>query len=451
MNALVRVQRFFREQVFYSDTPPAERQAFEEYLARTTARLGTTMAIVYCLSAFLWWPADFVLFPDSPAIRRVALDWRFGNLACLFPLLFQRLWPQVVRERPLPLIAFCTALCCGWTTWNTGRIGPADASWFGLTYVVPTTSMMLFAPFLERTLITIVFAVAAWIGYFGLNPARLGELHDQLGLAASQQAITAFLGIGLGHIIFDRVRMTFFAERSLAAANQLLEDRVRAQRADLRRLADRIETLRETERVEIARELHDELGQTLTALRLETTHIARQGTRAGVDVSPDELDFHVTDMFGAFRRILLRLRPKILDDFGLVAAAQWLVNDQAAQTGIAVSLRVTPDTLAIHGAGRAVAYRALREALSNTLRHARAQQVAVELKLDEGVLRLSVADDGVGIAPRQQWPAEAIGIIGARERARTLGGDFTVERRPQGGTMALLRLPLEPPTPELSS
>ncbi|MBA4176356.1 MAG: hypothetical protein C0505_07315 [Leptothrix sp. (in: Bacteria)] len=218
---------------------------------------------------------------------------------------------------------------------------------------------------------------------------------------------------------------------------------LQASRQALRRLSARIVEEREAERRRIARELHDELGQGLSALKLELASCdgnmpaSRQHEhRLGMMKRLDEI-------MSAVRRIAIDLRPQMLDDLGLGAAVEWLVQDFARNTGLRCTMQLE-DVGALDDRAGIALYRMVQEALTNVLRHARASEVHVDLRLVDGQARLSVRDNGVGVidglAPRESQ----FGLLGMRERADMLGGDFQFEAVPGGGTCVCMQLPLEP-------
>jgi signal transduction histidine kinase len=147
-------------------------------------------------------------------------------------------------------------------------------------------------------------------------------------------------------------------------------------------------------------------------------------------------------MLETFRRILRSLRPRALDDFGFVAAAEWLAKDNAERTGIPVQVLVTPPDLLLDGPRATAAYRILQEALSNAVRHSGATRIEVDIAGTSALFRLTIRDNGRGIPTRAAWRQDAMGVIGMRERARSLGGDTEIGPAPEGGTAVTLTLPL---------
>src|SRR5437660_5668379 len=212
-----------------------------------------------------------------------------------------------------------------------------------------------------------------------------------------------------------------------------VSDRVRAleeleqSRAELRALAARLQTTREEERTRIAREIHDELGQALTALKLDVAWLeSRRSRNSGVfrlgDVS---LTDRIDQTMQIVRRIASELRPSVLDQLGLEAAIESLVNETTKRTGIAVCLHADdfprlPDEIASH------AYRIIQEALTNVSRHSKATRVDVSVRRVGAVIILGVEDNGVGFTPQTLSGLSSLGLVGIRERALACGGTLVI-------------------------
>jgi two-component system sensor histidine kinase UhpB len=227
-------------------------------------------------------------------------------------------------------------------------------------------------------------------------------------------------------------------DRTLAA------EELEASRAELRALADRLQTTREEERTRIAREIHDELGQTLTALKLDVAWLENQLPRSNSgafrlgDVS---ITARIDETMEIVRRIASELRPSVLDQLGLEAAIEWLVQDSAKRTGIEVRLQAEefprlPDWIASH------AFRIIQEALTNVTRHSKASRVDVTVRHLGAAIILVVEDNGVGIMPQSLSGLRSLGLVGMRERAVACGGTLMVRGQPGEGTAIVVTIPV---------
>jgi signal transduction histidine kinase len=211
--------------------------------------------------------------------------------------------------------------------------------------------------------------------------------------------------------------------------------------------------VREQERIRLAREVHDELGQALTGLKMDLAWIQRrlaeaqgQQERGWLTGRLAAMTALVDSTLAAVRRIATELRPGVLDELGLAAALEWLVEGFERRTGIRCHLLLGPGDLRHLERGRATAvFRIAQEALTNVARHAEATEVRVRLCVDAADVSLEVADNGKGIDRTGGPPGPAsLGLLGMRERAAHFGGELTVLGAPGAGTRLTARLPQEP-------
>jgi len=223
-----------------------------------------------------------------------------------------------------------------------------------------------------------------------------------------------------------------------------LEDHERRSREQLRALAAHVESIREQERVRIAREIHDELGQALTCMGMDLAfldkHLDPDNKEAAARVAA--LGLLVKDTIRCVRRISSELRPSILDDLGLGAAIEWLANDFENRTQIRCRASVEED-LDVDPAIATALFRICQEALTNVARHANASSVAVDLHLEEGQVHLAIADNGIGISPEALNQHGSLGLLGMHERVALQGGTMTVRGAPGDGTVLSIAVPLD--------
>ena len=229
---------------------------------------------------------------------------------------------------------------------------------------------------------------------------------------------------------------------------QKAQEELRASAEQLRALSSRLSEIREEERKSIARELHDQVGQALTALKLDL-----EWTRGQVEAgAPPEMrkrfaamDALLEQTLDTTQRISATLRPAILDDLGLPAALRWQASEFTQRTGVACETRL-PDVAPPLAPATALAlFRILQEALTNVARHAGAKKVRIALALEGLSALLTVADDGRGIAPEVLSRRTSLGLMGMRERALAFGGTLELSAEPGGGTMVAVRVPVGSP------
>jgi PAS domain S-box-containing protein len=222
------------------------------------------------------------------------------------------------------------------------------------------------------------------------------------------------------------------------------EDALRRSQRDLRQLSARVLEAREEEKTRIARELHDELGQLLTALKMDLGWL-RERLPAGaaeLEARAAEMGTLLDRTVSSTRRISADLRPLMLDDLGLADAAGWLVEDFAKRSGVASRIDAAEALPEMSKAVATAVYRAIQESLTNIARHAGARNAWVVLKVEDGAMHVEVEDDGRGIAPEDLAKARSLGLKGMRERIAFLGGTLEIERAARGGTRVRLRVPL---------
>ncbi|MDP1890850.1 MAG: MASE1 domain-containing protein [Gemmatimonadaceae bacterium] len=229
-----------------------------------------------------------------------------------------------------------------------------------------------------------------------------------------------------------------------AAQRELAESRAR-----LERLSRLLLTAQENERRRIAREVHDELGQALTAVKIGlATSLQRAQHRGSLDSERHVRTAAATvdQAIESVQRIILALRPGVLDNLGPIAAIEHAVQQFSERSGIAVSLELLPEPLQINAEHATALYRTVQEALTNVLRHADARTVTVSLRADAQDLHLHIADDGRGIGDDQLRNPRSMGILGMRERAAACGGSLNLSRAPGGGTVVSMSMPRHPAT-----
>ena len=222
-------------------------------------------------------------------------------------------------------------------------------------------------------------------------------------------------------------------------------------RQQLRALARSLEATREDERARIAREIHDELGQMLTKLKMDLAWLQRrlgQATDGGVKSRLASMAELLDQTVQTVRRISSELRPGMLDTLGLAAALEWEVQQFQARTGI--PCRFKADAKLPSDLGRPVSialYRILQEALTNVARHAHATEVTIHLHHSPAGLQLEVWDNGRGATPEQLHRPGRLGLLGMRERAHGLGGHCRIESQPGHGTRIVVTVPCPAPSP----
>jgi signal transduction histidine kinase len=291
--------------------------------------------------------------------------------------------------------------------------------------------------FSRRTsLLTIADQIAA------MATARLSA--DELRVAAAYRqyrgrlTITIGLTIGLGLLLAAfSIRQIFALEKETAARYREISN----AREALQELSARLLQAQEAERKSIARELHDEVGQSLTGVLLEMANLSlliRNQKTALLEPKAAEIKKQVEDSIVVVRNMALLLRPPMLDDLGLLPALQWQAREITRRSGIRVKIAAEGVPENLRDNLKTCIYRIVQEALHNVMQHAAARTVRVSIHMEEGRIYLSIQDDGKGFVKGER----GMGLLGMEERVSHLGGSFAVESEPGEGAIVRVILPV---------
>lgn len=279
---------------------------------------------------------------------------------------------------------------------------------------------------------------------------RIDQLNQLLMETADAQLSSSFEGLGLRTLLKTCLSMAvglglaaFTVRRTLLLENELQRRYGEGLRAhqELQELSARLVAAQEEERRSISRELHDEVGQSLSALLVEAGNLAAR-------VPPDSLEMrrHVESIkhlaeasVNVIRNMSLLLRPSMLDDLGLVPALEWQAREVSKRTGLRVAVTADENAGELPDAHKTCIYRVVQEALHNCARHAKARSVMVEVRQETSKILLSVEDDGHGFDVRR---IRGLGLVGMEERVHHLGGALSVRSHLGKGTTVAVELPL---------
>jgi signal transduction histidine kinase len=300
--------------------------------------------------------------------------------------------------------------------------------------------------------------------------ARAGELRAAAGALAAEAARQARLGAEREAERIAKVRLAvellaafsvalifllgLFAWREVGRREQraqaMLDDRnrleaaVEKRTAEISELSQHLQTVSESERAQLARDVHDELGSILVACKMDVAW-----SRARVKDADPATAAKLAGVLGVLdqaiaikRRVTEALHPTLLDNLGLGAALQWHVNDVCGRAGLAQEVNVPEEEIDLAPRVAVALFRIVQEALTNTAKYARARKVTVSLSRGAAGLALVVADDGVGLPPPSERRETAHGLLGMRERVRALNGELVIKSRPGAGTTIEVFVPL---------
>ncbi|HVW84346.1 MAG TPA: PAS domain S-box protein [Bryobacteraceae bacterium] len=227
---------------------------------------------------------------------------------------------------------------------------------------------------------------------------------------------------------------------------KLVEQELQRSFEQLRALAAGLEKVREEERTRVAREIHDELGQALTAIKIELSWLGRRSPADGQQTKRvDSILALVDDTIGSVRRISTELRPGVLDDLGLVAAIEWASRDFERRTGTTCLLDLPETNVRADRETATAIFRIFQETLTNVARHAQASRVRIRMREEHRMLLLEIQDNGIGFDKEGSGShSVSLGILGMRERALLAGGTLDFESAPGQGVTVRVRIPVAP-------
>lgn len=399
-----------------------ELRAVDEALFLATTRMWPRLGLLLAAGALAWWPADLLLFADDPHAQRVFAVFRLGIIvpnvimALVGPLL-RPLFPYWV-----PLLSLVVIAEVAWAGACMRVASHGDPAWFGLFYLAPFFTILLLVPLAQRVVVATLVSIAAWCG-FHLGGAAWPHL---AAMGASQLGFTTVLAIALGHWFYGALRTQLLLRGRLATQHEVLagltatlEARVAAQGADLLALSRRAWRARVEERRRVGRDLHDDLGQELTALALlvETLDAGDDARSAAVAQPLRAITARARE---SLSRVLDDLRPRLLDEVGMEDAVRELVRERCEAAGLQCRVEVGAVALPVREAVAVAAFRVVQEGLNNVLRHANARRVRLSIEQDGTDLVVILSDDGQGMRS-ETTTGHGLEII--RERCAALGGD----------------------------
>jgi signal transduction histidine kinase len=413
-----------------------------------------------CLAAGLVFTAlEVALNPWPPPRQFYVKCVGVGVTIAALMLLELRWGPRGARRLSIALVALAYVM-----TAVSGMMSPSRE--YATTAVLFTTASLATATLLPWGLGAQLVTVT--VGGILLLVAVLWS-DGNLWVASSDPAMAVVMGLGLSVVAareLQRYRVGMareleareHAEMEVRALSIDLERRVATRTAELRdaneqlrSLSARLQSVREEERTRIAREVHDELGQMLTALkmdidllpkRLADTHDApvHQVVRERLTAMSEM----AATMIQSVRRISAELRPSLLDDLGLSAALEWQAREFERRLGVRCHLTDESRGVVLDSACSTALFRIVQEALTNVARHASASRVEISLGPVRGGVRLRIADDGRGIHDAEVLDPRSLGLLGIRERARLLGGEVEIHAGANGGTFVEVWIPSQP-------
>jgi signal transduction histidine kinase len=394
-------------------TQPQEA-ALDEHLQRVAYRNARGATLFIALFALALWPTDLFIFRASVL---GVITWLRASVIATILLCWVLMRTPLGPRHPTLILAVGGTFVMLAVGVGFGALGGPSQPWIFLSFPALFFSVLAPVRLRHRVILVVALTVALLAGFLLPYPQHWRDPMSKLAL--SYVASLAALAIAVGHLSFRILRQSFY--QSL--------------------LTEHLERVREDERARISRELHDELGQELTALHLALSltqqRFGREPQSIGANLS--ELTALVQRTQTTTRNLVSELRPRMLDELGLAEAIAWLMRQTEERAGLQCTL-AADDLAGLPAPVASVAFRVVQEALTNVSRHAKAKTVSLGLRRQDGALEIAVSDDGVGM-PRR-LPGRGFGLIGIGERVSALGGTMSIESRSGGGTTLRARIPI---------
>ena len=430
------------------DAESPEWDLFEAHAARQITRLARLASVLLIGFILVIWGLETLITTRPPAEAALFTSWRLGVLAA-FAAMYVALGTRsfAARHPVLVCLPFCAGACALMSHF-LAELGGLETPFFYMLCAaffvpVPATGHLV-----ARSCFLLGLAAGIVGGFFGAHPEHAANplfIESMLFLAS-----VLIASVLIGHVVYVGACRRFFqgtalkrSAAALAELNRTLDARVRQKTADLAQLADHLQVVQDEERGRISRELHDELGQRLSAMCYVLALIRQRFDRAPASIAPNlaELETMLDDTLVCMREVVSGLRPPVLDQLGLFSAVEWLARRTAERTGLVCNLAASGNETR-NPEIAVTTYRVLQESLTNVSRHASATRVDIQLTVDTGGLSREVQDDGCGFPPDGPEQArDRNGILGMRERARALGGHLSTDNGPTGGARVRLTLP----------
>jgi len=443
--ALARLRLPSRLSIEPSDLTAEEEAAFQRTAQELTAVNGPAVILIVTGFILVWWPLDPIVFAARPELIPLFAEWRAVTALSLVGTLLVARRAGLAARHPRMFASLTMVGGFAITAWFMGQMGSVEDRWFTYLLPAPLFTTILLLPLLARLALNFGLLLATWLAFVAAQPEAL--TYPPNFTALSTFVFTSLFGSFVGHVTYlaqranvtaaRRLRLSESEVRDLAAT---LEGRVAARTVELRKAQHDAERVRAQERAWMVRELHDALGQELTALRYGVKLLQ---TQAGDAVAPNAFD-PVEDLLqrvsGTVRRLLGGLGAAPQSTEQLVGSLRSLLAEAGSAAGLDVTLKVdTPALGALSESLRLAVLRVVQEGTTNVMRHAHGTALEVTVRREEGWVAIAVADDGVGMAPGRS--PDSLGVAGIEQRAAELGGTATWRARPAGGTILEVRLP----------
>lgn len=431
---------------------PEDEAAFWQHAATLTRQMGLAACLLMFVATVAWWPVDLLVF-DDPEVRS-----GFGAMRTRVSVLLVAMFGALVVHRPRPVMTVALSVF-GYGAvlvafgYSLGAIGPGSLPWLADAFLGVVPTVLIPMPLRWRFPSVLVIGACLAAGYFAPFPDNLAEAGALAQL--SYLCFAVLFSVAVGEAMTRITRRAWFERQALDVANarlahltETLSDRVAERTARLQALARHLDDVQERERRRLAHDLHDDLGQQLTAMRYTVARLeGRRASGADTEELTADLNAVLDGTTRSLRGVVTRLRPRILDDLGLAPAVEWLCEDVEQRSGVPCDVRIgVADAWArLPGAVELALFRVVQEATTNALKYAEPGRISVRLVCGPDVAVVRVEDDGVGFDPAAT--TDGFGLFGLRERVFHQGGHMRVTSSPGAGTTIEASIPLTAEAP----
>ncbi|MCB9763593.1 MAG: hypothetical protein H6739_27745 [Alphaproteobacteria bacterium] len=427
--------------------PELVHTTFEAFLHGIMVHNMQPLAVALLLTAVLWWPLDFVLY-DDPRIHAGMAGFR---AIAVLASSFLGLWPpgrRLVAAHPVPTGVSGMLVMFGVTGLCVGSFGTVEEGWVHHLLIAANLNVAVLVALRARILVTALLVGVSMGGFFLMAPEQLASpAMAELGIFT---ALSVVIQVIAGHACYLLLRSVHArsleveeSRQELIRRRRWLAQTVDAQTAELRTCAQELQEAQIQERRWLAEALHDEVGQIIATLRYTLAYARRVHARAA-DRARDSLRQTLGLLDGleaTLERLLARLQPSLLLSDNLTESLPLLLRAFAPTGSIRTSLEVDPALDALPPRYLKFTYRVVQEGLTNVLKHAHAQSVAVKVHAPDTSILIEVRDDGRGM----QMPgtgAIGLGLAGLSRGAAALGGRVNILTDDDGGTVLVARIPI---------
>lgn len=429
---------------------PSPRQLEADYwreAADDAPRAYRVATIIGLAATLLGIPGEFYWFTGDEL--RLALWSRGLLLGYLAGLLVLILYAKPLIRRRFTWWSVISMVVIAASMGVIGALTPSAAYWYSMGVIEVEFLLALLVRIPWRVFLGgIISANTIYVAFIAFG---LEEQSGALGMVSMSLTLIAVLVGFAQYMLITSGQREFVQRKALEFARQRVEERVGERTRELRELLAYIDSVREEEQARIGREIHDHLGQLLSLLRMDLSQARKQAGDADPELSArfNGIDELIREAVQATRELAATLRPRILDDLGLIPALDWLLQRVAKSTGLKVLLTAEPPEFTLDPDRSTALFRIVQEALVNVMRHAEATAVEVRLQRHDKVVELEVSDDGVG---RQTPPSaegerrRGMGLLNMSERAARFGGSVELRQGDPKGSVLHVRLPLGGPT-----